>query len=65
MDLATEKTRKVTPLFWWEPCWMSADEFLCIYQGASEKRPSIYRVSLDGKTRKLLSKNAINPSVSR
>jgi len=28
MDLATESTRKVTPIFWWEPCWITPDEFL-------------------------------------
>ena len=65
MDLATDKTARATSIFWWEPCWLTANEFLCIGQGAREKQPSIYRVSIDGKTRKLLVKNAMNPSVSR
>jgi TolB protein len=65
LDLATEKARKLTPLFWWEPCWVDANSFLCINQGAAEKLPSIYRVSLDGKTRKLLLKHATDPSVSK
>jgi TolB protein len=65
MDLTTEETRPLTPIFWWEPCWLTADEFLCISQGAKEKEPSIYRVSLDGKTHKLLIKHATDPSVSK
>ena len=65
MDLGTEKTRKLTPPFWWAPRWISNEEYLCISEGAREKQPSIYRVSLDGKTRKLVVKNASNPSASR
>ncbi len=65
MDLTTEKARNLTPIFWWEPRWITNCEFLCISQGAREKQPSIYRVSLDGKSRELVIKNATNPSVSR
>jgi TolB protein len=65
MDVATGSTRKVTPVFWWEPCWVTKDDFVCISQGAKEKRPSIYRVWLDGKKRKLLVKNGTDPSVSK
>jgi len=65
LDLASEKARKVTAQFWWQPYWLSNTEFLCIAQGEKEKRPSIYRVSLDGITHKLLIKNATEPSVSK
>jgi TolB protein len=65
IDLSTQAARKLTPQFWWEPCWLTAYEFLCISQTAREKVPSIYRVSLDGKTRTLLIKNATLPSVSK
>jgi hypothetical protein len=43
---------------------VSADQFLCIAQGPREKAPSIYLRSLDGKTRKVIVKNATDPSVS-
>ena len=65
MDLATQTTKNLTPIFWWEPCWLTASEFLCISEGPKEKQPSIYRRTLDGKTRNLLIKNATDPSVSK
>jgi len=65
MDLATEKTRRVTPAFWWEPCWLGTQEIVCISQGVKEKQPSIYRVSVDGQNRKLVLRNARGPSVSK
>ncbi len=65
MNLSTEKAAPITPIFWWEPCWVSADEYLCITQGAKEKEPSIYLRSLDGKTKKVVVKGAMNPSVSK
>jgi len=65
MDLRAETAKKLTPMFWWEPCWATADSYVCIGQGVKEKLPSIYLRSLDGKTHKLLVKNATDPSVSR
>lgn len=65
LDLATEKAKRLSPPFWWQPCWLSADEILCISQGVKEKQPSIYRRSVDGKTHALLIKNAEQPSVSK
>jgi TolB protein len=65
MNLSTDKAAKLTPNFWWEPCWVTNDTFLCIGQGAKEKAPSIYLRSLDGKTVKRLVKDATDPSVSR
>ena len=50
--------------FVWDPCWLSATEFLCIMQKENEKEPSIYRMSSDGKNPKLIAKNARTPSVS-
>jgi TolB protein len=64
MDLSTEKAEPVTPIFWWEPCWVNGDQFLCIEQGPKEKEPLIYLRSLDGKTRKVIVKDATDPSVS-
>jgi TolB protein len=48
----------------WEPFWLSENEFLCIMQKENENRPSIYRMSLDGKRPKLLVKHARTPSAS-
>jgi len=65
-DLAGEKAVRVTGKndFVWEPFWLSNDEFLCILQKENENEPSIYRMSLDGKTAKLLVKHARTPSAS-
>jgi TolB protein len=65
MDLATGKTRRLTPADRSQPCWVTADEFLVTSQGPKDKQPAIYRMSLDGKTRKLVMKNASDPSVSK
>jgi TolB protein len=68
IDLSTMAARKLTPQFWWEPRWLSATEYLCICQSAKENQPSIYRVTVDGKippARKLVIKNATDPSVSK
>ena len=66
LDLSGEKAVRVTAKddFVWEPFWLSANEFLCIIQKENENRPSIYRMSLDGKNSKLLVKHARTPSVS-
>jgi TolB protein len=65
-DVASEKAVRVTGKndFVWEPFWLSNDEFLCILQKENENEPSIYRMSLDGKTAKLLVKHARTPSAS-
>jgi TolB protein len=65
-DLASEKAVRITGKndFVWDPFWLSNDEFLCILQKENENEPSIYRMSLDGKTAKLLVKHARTPSVS-
>ena len=64
--LASEKAVRITGKndFVWDPFWLSNDEFLCILQKENENEPSIYRMSLDGKTAKLLVKHARTPSVS-
>jgi TolB protein len=65
-DIAGEKAVRVTGKndFVWEPFWLNNDEFLCILQKENENEPSIYRMSFDGKTAKLLVKHARTPSVS-
>jgi TolB protein len=67
VNLANGRATRLTTkgLFAWQPCWISADEFLCIFQPVGAKEPSIQRVSADGKTRQPLLKNARDPSVSR
>ena len=66
LDLSADKAVRITAKddFVWEPFWLSANEFLCIIQKEKENRPSIYRMSLDGKNSKLLVKHARTPSVS-
>jgi hypothetical protein len=44
--------------------WLTRDEFLCVIEKGNEKESSLYRVSIDGKTRKLPVKHARWPSVS-
>ena len=65
-DLASEKAVRITGKddFVWEPFWLTGDEFLCILQKENENEPSIYRMSLDGKSMKLLVKHARTPSAS-
>jgi TolB protein len=67
VNLANGRAVRLTTkgLFAWQPCWVTADEFLCLVQPISAKEPSIYRVSADGKMRQPLLKNARDPSVSR
>jgi len=66
LDLDADKAVRITGKddYVWEPFWLTADEFLCIMQKENEKRPSIYRMSLDGKNPKLLVKNARTPTSS-
>lgn len=65
-DLASEKAVRVTGEndFVWDPFWLTGDEFLCILQKEKENEPSIYRMSLDGTTAKLLVKHARTPTAS-
>jgi TolB protein len=66
LDLSSGKAVRVTGKddFVWEPFWLSPNEFLCIMQKENENQPSIYRMSLDGKNRKLIVKHARTPSAS-
>jgi len=69
LDLATEKTTRLTPksLYGWDSQWLDApDSILFASQGADEKDPSIYRMSTtgQGKDRKLLIKDARMPGTS-
>jgi TolB protein len=66
LDLTADKAVRITGKddYVWEPFWLSANEFLCIIQKENENRPSIYRMSLDGKNPKLLVKHARTPSAS-
>ena len=66
LDLSADKAVRITAKddFVWQPFWLSANEFLCIIQKEKENRPSIYRMSLDGKNSKLLVKHARTPSAS-
>ena len=66
LDLTTDKAVRITGKddYVWEPFWLSANEFLCIMQKENENKPSIYRMSLDGKNPKLLVKHARTPSAS-
>lgn len=67
LDLASGKATRVSPpgLFAWQPCWLSADEFLFTNMKNGDKDFSIWRQKLDGSNRSLVIKNASVPSVSR
>jgi len=65
LDLAAETARRLSPPDWSQPCWLTAEEYLFTGQGPRDKEPSIYRASLGAKTRKLVIKNASDPSVSK
>jgi TolB protein len=67
MDLASRKVTRLTPkgFFAWEGCWFSAEEIVFASQADGEKEPSLHRMTLPGKERKLLIKKANSPSVSR
>lgn len=66
-DFSTEKAVRISPkgYFAWNPAWVSESEILCAVQPEKSREPSIYRLSLDGKKRVLVVKNASNPTVSR
>jgi TolB protein len=65
-DLSGDKAVRVTAKddFVWEPFWLSGNEFLSIIQKENENQPSIYRMSINGKSPKLLVKHARTPSAS-
>jgi len=67
MDLATQKTTRLTPtgFFAWEGRWLSAEEIIFASQADNEKEPSLHRMTLPGKERKLILKKANSPSASR
>jgi hypothetical protein len=67
MDLATQKTTRLTPtgFFAWEGRWLSAEEIIFASQAGNEKEPSLHRMTLPGKERKLILKKANSPSASR
>jgi TolB protein len=66
VDLTSGKATRITPkgLFAWMPCRVSESEIICSAQPDKAKQPSIYRLSMDGKKRVLIVKNANFPSVS-
>jgi TolB protein len=66
LDLSADTAVRITGKYdyVWEPFWLTANEFLCIIQKENESRPSIYRMSLNGKNPKLLVKHARTPSAS-
>jgi len=66
-DLTTQKSERLTPkkLFGWDACWLDNDAILFLSQAAGEKRPSLYRMPLSGKDRKLVMKNAGATTVSQ
>ncbi len=67
LDLSTGKARRLTDakLFAWSARWVNDNEFVCNVQSAHDKGPSLYRVSVDGKTVRLLVKNARDASLSQ
>jgi len=70
LDLATEKTTRLTPksLYAWDSHWLDApDSILFLSQSPGEKNPAIYRMSTtgQGKDRKLLVKDARVPGTSK
>ena len=66
-DFASGKSKRITPsaMWAWDACWIDDSNILCLNQPVGEKKPSIYRVGIDGKNPKLLIKHARFPSVSQ
>lgn len=66
LDLSGDRAVRISGKddYVWEPFWLTADEFLCIMQKENENQASIYRMSLDGKSPKLLVKHARTPTAS-
>jgi TolB protein len=67
LDLTTWKATRITPkgFFGWNPTWVSDTEILCNVQPEKSRQRSVYRLSIDGKKREALIKNAESPSVSQ
>jgi TolB protein len=66
-DLASSKATRLTPkgVIASKPCWLNDKQVLFNSQGAGEKQPSIYEMSVSEKDRKRVIRNANNPTVSR
>jgi TolB protein len=66
-DLASGETSRLTPkgVLAWHGCWLNDKQVLFTSQGAGEKQPSIYEMSVSEKDRKPVIRNANNPTVSR
>ena len=66
VDLASGKATRISPkgVFAWLPCWVSDSEIICSAQPEKAKQASLYRLSMDGKKRVLIVKNANFPSLS-
>lgn len=67
VDLGTWKATRITPkgFFGWNPAWVDQSGILCNAEPEKSHQRSIYFLSIDGKKRDVLIKNAENPSVSR
>jgi len=67
LDLTTQKSERLTSkkLFGWDGCWLDNDTLLFLSQAVGEKQPSLYRMPLNGKDRKLVMKNAGMTTISR
>ena len=67
LDLSSAKPTRITPkgFYGWSPAWVSDTEILCNVQPEKSRQRSIYRLSIDGKKRELVVKNAESPSVSK
>jgi len=69
LDLATEKTVRLTPktLYAWDCHWLDADNILFVSQASGEKNQPIYRMSVtgNGKDRKQLVKDGRLPCASK
>jgi TolB protein len=68
VDLTSGKATRISPkgFFAWLPCRVSDSEIICSAQPEKATTQwSLYRLSMDGKKRTLIVKNANFPSVSR
>ncbi|HJT81109.1 MAG TPA: hypothetical protein VJ719_07925 [Chthoniobacterales bacterium] len=67
LDIGSEKATRLTPrgVLAWHPAWIDATAFVFGAQTPKDKKPSIFRATLDNPERKVLIKNGTNPSASR
>ena len=65
-DLDSQHAVRITPkkLFGWDGVWIDNADVLFLSKPTGEKEASVYRMSIDGKNRKRVIKNARFPSVS-